>query len=159
MGIRGLYRKSGVIDTDETVKKLKKKFPHGACVIMVNDIFAKAYDESLDDHWSISTNPLDSFLQGIPLGRPALDVQDAYNEVKNLSLQKHQFGISETFVDSSIIDEESYRQQQTGPGYLTYASGLPGQPLNSGFFQTRTAAMNEEDMELQQSLNSDAHSY
>jgi hypothetical protein len=155
-GFEAFTGKSGVIDTDDTVEKLKEKFPHGCCVIFVNDIFAKAYDESLDDHWSVSTNPLDSFLQGIPIGKAALDVQDAYNEVKNLALQKHQFGISETFVDSSVIDEESYRQQMTGPGYVTFASAPPGQPLGNAFFQTRTAAMNEEDMELSESLNADA---
>src|SRR5438128_2899371 len=146
-------RAATTADTEGTVKKLKKKFPHGCCVIFVNDIFARAYDESLDDHWSISNNPLDSFIHGIPLGRTILDTQDAYNEVKNLSLQKHQFGISETFVDSSVLDEEAYRQQMAGPGYVTFAQAAPGQPLQNSFFQTRTAAMNEEDMELDQSLN------
>lgn len=140
----------------EAIDKLKKKFPHGCCAIFVNDEFARAYDESVDDHWSISTNPLDSFIHGVPMGKAALDVQDAYNEVKNLALQKHQFGISETFVDSSIIDEDAYRAQMTGPGYITFAAGNPGQPLGNAFFQTRTAAMNEEDTELSQSLNTDA---
>ncbi len=155
-GFEAYTGKSGVIDTDDTVKQLKKKFPHGCCAIFVNDIFAKAYDESLDDHWSVTDNPMDSFLHGIPIGKPALDIQDAYNEVKNLSLQKHQFGIQETFVDSSVIDEESYRQQMTGPGYVTFAQSPPGKALADAFFQTRTAAMNEEDMELSSSLNTDA---
>jgi hypothetical protein len=155
-GFEAFTGKSGVIDTDETVKQLKKKFPHGCCAIFINDIFARAYDESLDDHWSITVNPLDSYLHGIPIGRASIDVQDAYNEVKNLGLQKHQFGISETFVDSSVIDDESYRQQSAGPGFITFANGLPGQPLQNAFFQTRTAAMNEEDLELSQALNADA---
>lgn len=155
-GFEAFTGKSGVSDTSAVVKSLKKKAPHGCCVVLVNDIFAKAYDESLDDHWSISTNPLDSWLHGVPIGKPALDTQDAYNEVKNLSLQKHQFGISETFVDSSVLDDESYRQQMAGPGYVTFANGMPGQPLASAFFQTRTAAMNEEDLGLQQALNNDA---
>ncbi len=154
-GFEAFTGHSGVISTDGTVKKLKKKFPHGCCAIFVNDIFARAYDESLDDHWSISNNPMDSFIHGIPMGRGALDIQDAYNEVKNLSLQKHQFGISETFVDSSVIDDEEYRQQSSGPGYITFAQGQPGQPLGNAFFQTRTAAMNEEDMELSSALNTD----
>lgn len=157
-GFEAYTGKSGTqaSDHDEIVKKLKKKFPHGCCAIFVNDIFARAYDESLDDHWSLSINPLDSFIHGVPMGKPMLDVQDAFNEVKNLSLQKHQFGISETFVDSSVIDEESYRQQMAGPGYVTFASGTPGQPIGNSFFQTRTAAMNEEDLELSASLNTDA---
>jgi hypothetical protein len=140
---------------DDLVEKLKKKFPHGCCVIFVNDEFARAYDESLDDHWTVSINPLDNWIHGVPIGKSALDIQDAYNEVKNLSLQKHQFGISETFVDSSVIDEELYRQQSAGPGYLTFAAGVPGQSMQNAFFQTKTAAMNEEDGELAQSLNTD----
>lgn len=141
---------------DDIIKKLRAKFPHGCCAIFVNDIFARAYDESLDDCWSLSFNPLDSWIHGIPMGRAILDVQDAFNETKNLSLQKHQFGISETFVDSSVIDEEAYRQQMAGPGYVTFATGKPGQSLQDAFFQTKTAAMNEEDLNLQQTLNSDA---
>jgi hypothetical protein len=155
-GFEAFSGRSGVIDSDTTIKDLKKKFPHGCCAIFVNDIFARAYDESLDDHWSITVNPLDSFIHGIPIGRAALDVQDAYNEVKNLGLQKHQFGIAETFVDGSVIDEESYRQQMAGPGYVTFANAPQGQALAQSFFQTRTAAMNEEDTELAESLNSDA---
>jgi len=155
-GFEAYTGRSGVMDTDATVKELKKKFPHGCCAIFVNDLFARAFDESLDDHWSVSVNPLDSFIHGIPIGRAALDVQDAYNEVKNLGLQKHQFGISETFVDSTVLDEESYRQQMAGPGYITFAQGNPGSPLGNSFFQTRTAAMNEEDAELASALNSDA---
>lgn len=141
-------------DTAEVVKKLKEKFPHGALAIFVNDIFARAYDESLDDHWSISMNPLDDWIHGIPMGKPLLDVQDAYNEVNNLSLQKHQFGLSETFVDGSVLDEESYRQQMAGPGYVTFAQAPPGKSMQDAFFQTRTAAMNEEDLNLSQGLNS-----
>lgn len=151
------YVSQSVTDKDGVVKKLKEKFPHGACVVLVNDIFARAYDESMDDYWTISFNPLDSYIHGIPLGKPALDVQDAYNEAKNLGLAKHQFGLSETFVDTAVIDEESYRQQMAGPGYVTFAkSPSPGQPLGNYFFQTRTAVMNEEDIGLQSSLNADA---
>jgi hypothetical protein len=148
VGQQGGYR-------SDTVEKLKRKFPHGACVIFVNDTFAKAFDESLDDHWTLSTNPLDSFIHGIPLGGPALDIQDAFNEAKNLGLQKHQFGIPETFADSAVLDEEAYRQQMAGPGYVTFATAPQGQPLEAGFYQTRTSAMNEEDIELWNSLNAD----
>jgi hypothetical protein len=134
-GFEAYTGRAGATDTDDTVKELKKKFPHGCCAIFVNDTFARAFDEALDDHWSISVNPLDMFIHGIPIGRAALDVQDAYNEVKNLGLQKHQFGIAETFVDSSVIDEESYRQQMAGPGYITFAQSSPGQPLANAFYE------------------------
>lgn len=155
-GFESFSYTSGVADTSGLTKELKKKFPHGCCVIFVNDIFAKVYDESMDDYWSINVNPLDNWIHGVPIGKAALDVQDAYNEVKNLSLQKHAFGLAETFVDGSVIDENMYRAQQAGPGYVTFAKGAPGQPLGNSFFQTKTAAMNEEDLNLQQSLNSDA---
>src|SRR6266496_1186368 len=144
-------------ETQESmIKKLRSNFPHGCCVIFVNDTPVRAYDESMDDHWTLSRNPLDSWLHGMPIGKSIIDIQDAYNEVKNLQLQKEEFGLMETFVSTDLIDEENYRQQEAGPGYLTFVNPSPGKPVSDGFFQTRTANVGADDIELSQSINADA---
>lgn len=141
---------------EDMIQKLRKKFPHGCCVVFVNNTPVRAYDESMDDHWTISHNPLDSWLHGMPIGKSIVDIQDVYNEIKNLQIQKEEFGISETFVTTDAIDEENYRQQESGPGYLTFCNPTPGRAMGDSFFQTRAASVGQDDIELAQSINADA---
>lgn len=141
-------------DRRNLAKSLKKKFPHGCCVIFVNDLFIKAYDESMDDHWTLSKNPLDNWLLGFPIGKPGIDTQDAFNELKNLDLQKAEFGITETFVSTDMIDENNYRSQKAGPGYITFVDGVPGEALGNSFFQTKTASVDGDDLEVTDSFRS-----
>lgn len=143
-------------DKKELITSLKKKAPDGCCVVFVNDEFAEAYDEELDDHWSLSNNTLDSWLHAIPIGRSSLDSQDAYNESNNLNIQKQAFGIKETFVSTDLIDEEAYRQQKAGPGYVTFVSGNPGEPLSNGVAQIKTAELDEEEVAFGESFNTKA---
>lgn len=141
---------------DAMIRKLRKKFPHGACVVFVNDTPVRAYDESMDDHWTLSHNPLDNWIHGMPIGKAIIDVQDVYNEAKNLQIQKEEFGLAETFASTDLIDEESYRQQEAGPGYITFVNPSPGKSIGDGFFQTRTATIGTDDIEYTQSINADA---
>lgn len=136
-----------------TTKALKEKFPHGCCAIFVNDVFAEAYDESMDDCWTLSENPLDSWLHAIPMGRAMMDSQDAFNESENLNLQKQAYGITETFVGTDLINEDAYRDQQSGPGYVTFVESTPGEPISNQVHQLKVASLDEEEIQFGEHYN------
>jgi len=53
-----------ILDKDRA-KEMKKLFPDGAYVCMINDEYASSCNESLDDHWTVSFNPLADFVTGM----------------------------------------------------------------------------------------------
>ncbi len=59
-----------VLSKDEC-KKLRKQFPDGVRVSSVNEDVAEYENESLDDCWTITQNPLSDYLTFEPLGMPS----------------------------------------------------------------------------------------
>ena len=47
---------------------LRKKFPDGVKVCVVNDSVASAENEALDDYWTLTYNPLSDYIHFDPLG-------------------------------------------------------------------------------------------
>lgn len=132
---------------------LKKKFPHGVCAIFVNDEFADAYDENLDDYWTLTESPLDSWIHALPMGKTMMDCQDAFNESENLNLTKQAFGIKETFVSTDLINEDAYRSQRSGAGYVTFVKGRTGEPISNMVTQIKTAELDEEEIQFGEHYN------
>lgn len=129
----------------EDYKKLKKRFPDGVKFVMVNDIPADYEAECLDDHWTLTQNPMSDFLTHDPLGELLTNLQDITNDLISLTLQTIEQGISQTFADPAIVNFNAQRQIEAMPGTLT-----PTKPVSSskniseGFFSLQTASLSGE---------------
>jgi len=127
------------------VKKLKKLFPFGVCVEMINDTFACAYPEDLDDHWTLNYNPLADYVHYDPLGLLLASIQELTLDLISLTQQTIEHGVGLTFVDPAVIDTKAYSQVEVTPGSL-----MPTKPLNSsksiadGIYETKTATLGSE---------------
>lgn len=128
----------------EDAKELKKEFPDGVKVVMINDLFAEAVDEKLDDHWTLTHNPLSDYLHHQPLGTLLTNVQDITNDILALILQTIEHGIPQTFADPAVLDFEKYRQSENAPGQIFPAKGRSGRGLNESFYEVRTATLSQE---------------
>jgi len=139
------YTKSGDPHEDAIVQALKKKFPNGACIHAVNDLYAESQPESLDAAWSISFNPMSRYIHSDPIGLGMLDIQDMKNTLVNLQVQSVEFGIPETFVDSEILDLEAYAKNRGGPG-MTFPVKvpIPGTAIGNYFFSNKQATLTDE---------------
>lgn len=127
-------------DTD----KLTEMYPNGVKVVFVNDEFAEAFNEDLDDHWTISRNPLSDHLHFQPLGLLLTSVQDITNELISLVLQTIEHGIPQTFADPGVLDFDEYRQVEVAPGQIFPASPKSGQTLGNAFYEIKTATLSGE---------------
>lgn len=128
----------------EDVAYLKKLYPNGVYIAKVGDLIAEAVPDKLDDHWSITVNPLSNHLHADPLAQPLVPVQDITNELTNLTLETVEFGIPETFYDAETIDAEQYGKSEARPGMLYPAKARPTMGLDSSFHTVKTAALSQE---------------
>lgn len=132
------------IKDDEIRESIEKKFPGGCCAIFVNDIFARAVDEKLDDHWTISFDPRTSTIHADPVGSPLAPIQEVTNEMFNLTLQTVEHAIPETFADPEVLDFDRYRKSQSRPGQIYPAKARPGQNIGESFATVKTATVSSE---------------
>jgi len=141
----------------DIVKELKAKFPSGCYCVLVNDEFAEACEEDMDDHWTVTKSPLSNYLHADPLGAGLLPLQEVTNELLNLNLQSIQYGIPETFADPEVLDFNQYQKVESGPGLMFPAKpGAGGKSISDSFFTNKVAVLSKEAMEFGESINQDA---
>lgn len=129
----------------EDMEKLRKKFPDGCKVVIVSDQVADYENESLDDHWTLTENPMADFLNHDALGELLTNIQDIVNDLISLTLQTIEHGIEQTWVDPAVVNFNAQRQIEAMPGTLT-----PTKPVSSSkniseaFYSSHTASLSPE---------------
>jgi len=130
---------------DEDYKRLKKLFPDGAKVVFVNDICADYENESLDDHWTLTENPMSDFLNHDPLGELLTNIQDIVNDLISLTLQTIEHGIAQTYADPAVVNFSAQRQIEAMPGTITPTKPVSGsKDIKSAFYTSQTASLSPE---------------
>lgn len=143
-----------ILNDKNDVKALKEKFPNGAKVVFVNDSFAEACNESLDDCWTLTYNPLADFIHHDPLGLLLVSIQEITNDLISLIIQTIEHGIGQTFADSGVLNFDAYRQMETVPGGIYEAKAKSGQKISDGFHEIKTANLSPEVMPFVQHVQS-----
>ena len=130
---------------DEDYDKLKKKFPDGVRFVMVNDFPAEYEAECLDDHWTLTENPMSDFLNHDPLGELLTNIQDIVNDLISLTLQTIEHGIAQTFADPAVVNFAAQKQIEAMPGTITPTKTVSGQKdIKSAFYTSQLASLSPE---------------
>lgn len=131
----------------EKAEKYKKKFPNGAKVVVVNDCFADACNEALDDCWTLTRNPLSDYVHFEPLGMSVTSTQDITSDLISLTLQTVEQGIQSSWADPQVMDFDAYRNSEASPGsYYPIKPQPAGTDISKGFYQTKAASLSPEVM-------------
>jgi hypothetical protein len=138
----------------DEIKELKKLYPRGVKVCLVNDEFGSAEEQLLDDYWSISVNPSEDYLVHDPAGIPLINPQDITNDIISLVLQTIEHGIGQTFADPGVLNFKAYRDTETLPGGVYEATPKSGKSVSDGFFQMKTATLSPEIMPFFETIQS-----
>jgi len=133
-----------ILSDEKLIKQLKKLYPRGVKVCLVNDEFGSAESQLLDDYWTISENPLEDYLTHDPAGVGLVVPQEITNDTISLVLQTLEHGVGQTFADPGVLNFDSYRQTETIPGGVYEATPKSGKSLGDGFFQIKTATLSGE---------------
>lgn len=133
-----------ILDEDD-YNKLKKKFPDGAKLVMVNDLPAEYENQCLDDHWTLTENPMSDFLNHDPLGELLTNIQDITNDIISLTLQTMEHGIAQTWADPAVVNFNAQRQIEAMPGTLTPTKPVSGtKNIGEAFYTSKTASLSGE---------------
>lgn len=133
-----------VLSDDKLIERLKKEYPDGAKVILVNDAFAKVCNESLDDHWTLSYNPLSDCLHFQPLGATLVNPQEILTEGISLVLQTVEHGVAQTFFDPQVLDADQYKNSEVVVGGMYPTKPVSGKKIAEGFHTLKTANLSGE---------------
>lgn len=136
----------------DNAEKLRKLYPNGCKLVLANDQFAEACNESLDDHWTLTENPMSDYLHFSPLGQTLVSVQEITNDMISLILQTIEHGIGQTFADPGVLNFNAYQQTEVVPGGIFPAVPKSGKSLKDGFMELRTATLSGEVMPFYQQI-------
>jgi hypothetical protein len=143
-----------ILNSPDDINLLKKHYPDGAKLVLVNDEWAEDENESLDDCWTIIKNPLSDYIHYYPTGSLLVSVQDITSDLISLTLQTIEHGIQQTFVDPGVVNLEKYRQAEAMPGGIYPAVPKTGKAVGDAFFETRTATLSQETLPFFQLIQS-----
>lgn len=130
---------------DELRDRLTEKFPSGAYCVFWNDVYLESHDEGMDDHWTVTENPLSRMIHASPLGKQLLDIQDLTTMVVNLTAQTIEHGVPQTFADPKHLDFDAYGKQRVRPGDVYPLKSLPsGGGADQVFHTVKTATLSNE---------------
>lgn len=135
-----------VLNDEDDIRELKKLYPNGCKVDLVNDIFAAACDEKLDDHWTLTQDAMADHVIHDPIGNLLTSIQDITNDLVSLTLQTIEHGVPQTFVDPTVLNFDAYRKSEVRPGDLFPAIAKSGKALSDGFYEVKTATLSQEVM-------------
>lgn len=139
---------------DDDRDELLKHFPDGVHAIWVNEEFAEATNENVDDHWTLTYNPLSEYVHFDPLGLLVTSVQDITQDLVSLTLQTIEHGVGQTFADPSVLNFKNYRDSEVVVGGVYPAKPKGGKSLNDAFYQMKTATLSAEVMPFGEQIQS-----
>lgn len=129
---------------EEDAAKLTKLFPFGVKCVFINEVYAEACPEKLDDHWTLNYNPMADYLTYNPLALLLVSVQEITNDLISLVLQTIEHGIGMTFADPKVLNFKAFAKQETTPGGVFPATAKSGKGLSDGFMELKTATLSGE---------------
>ncbi len=154
--IRNCWLRPAAFNTlpKEDADFLKKKYPSGVKVVLVNDEFAEACNEALDDCWTLTYNPMSDYIHADPLGLLLVSIQELTNDLISLTVQTIEHGIPQTFADPGVLNFDAYRQLEATPGGVYEATPKSGKSMSDGFYEVRTATLSSEVLPFLNQLQS-----
>jgi hypothetical protein len=141
---------------EEEREALKKKYPAGVLMFYVEDHVLEAYEEDMDDHWTLMPDPLTHEVHGDPMGKPLVPIQDMVNDLESLSFETIVAGVPEIFADTEVLNFKEYSQIEARPGQVIPSKGKDGVGLSGSFFQPHSATLSKEAAEFRSQQDQNA---
>ncbi len=143
-----------IIGDAEKVKALQAEYPNGLVAVFAGDRFLYCEESILDEHWTLSFNPLYYRLYGDPLGKALIPLQETANDLFQLEIETVRYAIPQTWADPQYVDFEAYSKSKAAPGmmYPLKAGVSAGKNVGEIFYETKAATLPDEVNVLDQKL-------
>jgi len=141
-----------MLKDEADIKELQRRYPDGIKASFVNQEFGDAVNENIDDHWTVTRNPLSDYVHYDPLGLLLTSIQEITNEIVSLVLQTVEHGIPQTFADPAVLDFQAYRTTEAMPGAIYPTKPGAGKNIGDGFYEVKTATLSQEVLPFAQQI-------
>jgi len=144
-----------IIGNQEQGDILREEYPKGLVAIFAGDRFLYCEESELDNHWTLSFNPLYYRVYGDPLAKAAIPLQETANDLFQLEVETVRYSIPQTWADPQFVDFEAYSKSKAVPGamYPLKAGASSGKSISDIFYETKPASLPKEVGELDQKVN------
>jgi hypothetical protein len=144
-----------IIGDQEQADLLREEYPKGLVAIFAGDRFLYCEESELDNHWTLSFNPMYYRVYGDPLAKAAIPLQETANDIFQLEVETLRYSIPQTWVDPQFVDLEAYSKSKAVPGgmYALKSGVSAGKPISDIFYETKPATLPKEAEELDQKVN------
>lgn len=132
--------------SDKLRDGLKRFYPDGLKVTLVQGNLVELEAENLEDVWAYCKPETSEYLFADPLGQDMVQIQDLKNDMLNIAAETLERGLSITFVHPDTVDTEQWTQNQALPAEVIPAVPAVGSSLGDNFFQTEPAKFSEQMM-------------
>jgi hypothetical protein len=128
--------------------KLMEQFPNGCYVCFCGKQYVESRNESMDEHWTI-TSPDPGDGQNKPSrGLVVVEVQDMINDLIYIRMQTYKYQIPAVWYDPNMVDGDSISDQESTPG-MHYPlkedhENPPGQPIGNAFFSEPMSSISSD---------------
>lgn len=129
---------------EEDAVMLAQLYPDGVRVTFIGDKMVEIKEERMEDHWTLALDPTEDFVHAEPPINAVIPIQEMTTDQRVLTLETMRYSISETFVDSAIIDWKKYKEQEIRPGTIVPVKAPVGGNLQNSFFSTKSATLSQE---------------
>ena len=141
-----------ILEDEDKVKYYNQQYPDGIKALFDGETFLEAKSESMDEHWTVSINPLYPRIQCDPLGKALIGLHETANDLFQLEVDTVRYSIPSVYADPKYVDLEAHRQSRALPGSMQPAKSPPGGNLSQVFYETKTATIPDEVTELDQKI-------
>ena len=141
-----------MLKTEEAPELLNAQFPEGLLAVFSADTLLFIEAAELDDHWTLSLNPVYRRLYGDPLLKAAIPLQEAANDLFQLELETVKYAIPQSFADPEALDFEQYGKSKNQPGLIYPMKSIGGQSIANSITSTITASLPKEVSVLEEKL-------
>jgi hypothetical protein len=122
----------------------KEKYPLGVKAIFCGEKFLEAEEEDMDEHWTLSSNPLYNKIQGEPLGKALIGLHESANDLFQQEIDTVRYSIPSVYADPEYFDFDSHAQSRALPGSISPMKRPPGGSLSDVITETKTATIPKE---------------
>lgn len=138
-----------MIGNKEEYETLLNEYSKGLVAVFAGSEYLFCEESIMDEHWTLSFNPLYNRVYGDPLGKALVPLQEVANEIYQLEVDTFKHSIPQLFADPAVVDFEAYAQSQARAGQLyPLKPGSPGRNIGESFFETRSATLPKEVADL-----------
>lgn len=132
------------LEDPDLIAELNEEYPKGVYVVFVNEVFAEAYPEDPDEHWTFTINPLEERINASPFGKFLIPVQEMINELVFLIMETIQYGVPVNFADDEKFNFQALNQTKLTPGNIYPITRSAGENINEYIASIKTATLSNE---------------